>query len=73
MRRRPTGLPKIKRPKNIKIKGITKTMAMESAMGMNSTEAGELWFATERLAVISPSMSEPARLKKLDLSRYTQL
>ncbi len=41
--------------------------------GMNSTEAGELWFATERLAGISPSMAEPARLKKLDLSRYTHL
>jgi len=41
--------------------------------GMNSTEAGELWFATERLAGISPSMAEPARLKKLDLSRYSHL
>ena len=41
--------------------------------GINSTEAGELWFATERLAGISPSMAEPARLKRLDLARYSHI
>ncbi len=41
--------------------------------GINSTEAGELWFATERLAGVSPSMAEPARLKRLDLSRYSHI
>lgn len=41
--------------------------------GINSTEAGELWFATERLAGVSPSMAEPARLKRLDLARYSHI
>lgn len=41
--------------------------------GINSTEAGELWFATERLAGISPSMAEPSRLKRLDLTRYSHI
>lgn len=41
--------------------------------GMNSTEAGELWFATERLAGVSPSMAEPARFKRLDIARYSHI
>lgn len=41
--------------------------------GINSTEAGELWFATERLAGVSPSMAEPARLKKLEINRYSHI
>ena len=33
------GLPKIAQPRNISMKGMTKTMAMLSAMGMYWTEA----------------------------------
>ncbi|MFN3691057.1 MAG: peptidase M14, partial [Fimbriimonadales bacterium] len=41
--------------------------------GVNSTEAGELWYNLERLAGISPSMAEPDRLSRLNLSRYTHI
>ena len=41
--------------------------------GINSTEAGELWFNLERLAGVSPTMAEPARFGRLDLSAYTHL
>jgi len=41
--------------------------------GINSTEAGELWFATERLAGVSPTIAEPNRLKRLDLQRYSHI
>ncbi len=41
--------------------------------GVNSIEAGELWFATERLAGVSPSMAEPTRFKRLDLARYSHI
>ena len=41
--------------------------------GVNSTEAGEAWYNLERLAGISPTLAEPQRLKKLDLSRYTHI
>ncbi|HSG50931.1 MAG TPA: peptidase M14, partial [Rheinheimera sp.] len=41
--------------------------------GINSTEAGEAWYNLERLAGISPTLAEPQRLKKLDLSRYTHI
>ncbi|MEE2025435.1 MULTISPECIES: M14 family zinc carboxypeptidase [Alkalimonas] len=41
--------------------------------GMNSTEAGELWYNLERLAGISPSMVEPERFSRIDLSRYSHI
>lgn len=41
--------------------------------GMNSTEAGELWFASERLAGVSPTIAEPGRLKRLDLQGYSHI
>lgn len=41
--------------------------------GINSTEAGEVWYNLERLAGISPSMVEPQRLQRLDLSRYSHI
>lgn len=40
---------------------------------VNSTEAGELWYNLERLAGISPSLVEPDRLSRLNLSRYTHI
>ena len=41
--------------------------------GVNSTEAGEVWFNLERLAGVSPSMIEPDRLSRVNLSRYTHI
>tara|TARA_R110002126_G_scaffold43555_19_gene124928 strand:+ start:1044 stop:3656 length:2613 start_codon:yes stop_codon:yes gene_type:complete len=41
--------------------------------GINSTEAGEVWYNLERLAGISPSMVEPERLARISLARYTHL
>lgn len=41
--------------------------------GLNSSEAGELWFNLERLAGVSPSLVEPARLGQIDLSRYSHI
>ncbi|WP_333797110.1 M14 metallopeptidase family protein [Rheinheimera sp.] len=41
--------------------------------GVNSSEAGELWFNLERLAGVSPSLVEPARLGQIDLSRYSHI
>lgn len=41
--------------------------------GINSTEAGELWFSLERLAGISPSLIEPQRFARIDLSRYSHI
>lgn len=41
--------------------------------GIDSTEAGETWYNLERLAGISPTLAEPQRLKKLDLSRYSHI
>jgi len=41
--------------------------------GIDSTEAGEAWYNLERLAGISPTLAEPQRLKKLDLSRYSHI
>lgn len=41
--------------------------------GVNSTEAGELWYNLERLAGISPTLAEPERLSRLNLSRYTHI
>ncbi|MDP4535635.1 M14 family zinc carboxypeptidase [Alkalimonas collagenimarina] len=41
--------------------------------GINSTEAGELWYNLERLAGISPTMVEPDRLRRVDLKRYSHI
>jgi hypothetical protein len=41
--------------------------------GVNSSEAGELWFNLERLAGVSPSLVEPTRLGQIDLSRYSHI
>lgn len=41
--------------------------------GVNSTEAGELWFNLERLAGVSPSLIEPERLSRINLSRYSHI
>lgn len=41
--------------------------------GINSTEAGELWYNLERLAGISPSMVEPERIRRTDLTRYSHI
>jgi len=41
--------------------------------GINSTEAGEVWYNLERLAGIAPSLAEPQRLRQLDLSRYSHI
>lgn len=41
--------------------------------GVNSSEAGEIWFSLERLAGISPSLVEPQRLNKIDLQRYSHI
>jgi len=41
--------------------------------GINSTEAGELWFNLERLAGVSPTLAEPGRFGRLDLTRYSHL
>ncbi|CAM5225467.1 peptidase M14 [Alishewanella longhuensis] len=41
--------------------------------GVNSTEAGEVWYNLERLAGISPTMVEPERLSRINLSRYTHI
>jgi hypothetical protein len=41
--------------------------------GIDSTEAGETWYNLERLAGISPTLAEPQRLKRLDLSRYSHI
>lgn len=49
------------------------TVLLLAGPGVNSTEAGELWFAAERLAGVSPSMAEPTRLKRLDLSAYSHI
>ncbi|WP_233009883.1 M14 family zinc carboxypeptidase [Rheinheimera faecalis] len=40
---------------------------------VNSTEAGEVWFNLEKLAGVSPSLIEPQRLGRVDLSRYTHI
>jgi hypothetical protein len=41
--------------------------------GINSTEAGELWFNLERLGGVSPSLAEPSRFGRLDLSKYSHV
>ncbi|WP_333606975.1 M14 family zinc carboxypeptidase [Arsukibacterium sp.] len=41
--------------------------------GVNSTEAGEVWYNFERLAGISPTLAEPQRLGRLNLSRYSHI
>jgi len=41
--------------------------------GINSTEAGELWFNLEQLADLSPSLIEPQRLDFVDLTRYSHI
>lgn len=41
--------------------------------GINSTEAGEVWYNLERLAGISPTMVEPERLSRINLNRYTHI
>lgn len=41
--------------------------------GVNSSEAGELWFNLERLAGVSPSLVEPQRLAKINLARYSHI
>ncbi|MCS4308397.1 hypothetical protein M2404_002752 [Rheinheimera pacifica] len=41
--------------------------------GINSTEAGEVWYNLERLAGVSPSMAEPQQLRQLDLTRYSHI
>lgn len=41
--------------------------------GVNSTEAGEIWYNLERLAGISPSLVEPERLSRINLARYTHI
>ncbi len=41
--------------------------------GVNSTEAGELWFNLERLGGVSPTLAEPARFGRLDLSKYSHV
>lgn len=40
---------------------------------MSSTEAGEVWFNLEKLAGVSPSLVEPSRLLRIDLSRYSHI
>ncbi len=40
---------------------------------VNSTEAGEVWFNLEKLSGVSPSLIEPQRLGRVDLSRYTHI
>ena len=40
---------------------------------VNSTEAGEAWFNLEQLAGLSPSLVEPQRLGRIDLSRYSHI
>lgn len=40
---------------------------------INSTEAGEAWYNLERLAGVSPTLAEPQRLRRLDLSRYSHI
>lgn len=49
------------------------TVLLMAGPGVNSSEAGELWFNLERLAGLSPSLVEPARLGKIDLSRYSHI
>jgi hypothetical protein len=44
-----------------------------AGQGINSTEAGELWFNLERLAGVSPTMAEPTRFGRLDLSKYSHV
>lgn len=41
--------------------------------GVNSTEAGEVWYNLERLAGISPSLVEPERISRINLARYTHI
>lgn len=41
--------------------------------GVDSSEAGALWFNLEQLAGISPTLVEPERLKRIDLQRYTHI
>ncbi|WP_423188086.1 M14 family zinc carboxypeptidase [Alishewanella sp. d11] len=41
--------------------------------GVSSTEAGEVWYNLERLAGITPTMVEPERLARINLSRYTHI
>lgn len=41
--------------------------------GVNSTEAGEVWYNLERLAGISATLAEPDRLNRLTLQRYTHI
>jgi len=49
------------------------TVLLMAGPGINSSEAGELWFNLERLAGVSPSLVEPARLGQVDLSRYSHI
>jgi hypothetical protein len=41
--------------------------------GVNSSEAGEVWYNLERLAGVSPTLVEPQRLSKLDLGKYSHI
>lgn len=41
--------------------------------GVDSTEAGALWFSLEQLAGLSPSLVEPERFKRLDLAAYSHV
>jgi hypothetical protein len=49
------------------------TVLVLAGPGVDSAEAGETWYNLERLAGISPTLAEPQRLKKLDLSRYSHI
>lgn len=49
------------------------TVLLMAGPGVNSSEAGELWFNLERLAGVSPSLVEPGRLGQIDLSRYSHI
>ena len=48
-------------------------VALIAGPGVNSSEAGEMWFSLERLAGISPSLVEPQRLSKINLQRYSHI
>lgn len=49
------------------------TVLLMAGPGVNSSEAGEVWYNLERLAGISPTLAEPQRLSKLELSRYSHI
>jgi hypothetical protein len=41
--------------------------------GVDSAEAGEVWYNLERLAGVAPTLAEPQRLRKMDLNRYSHI